>query len=47
MDHGVDKMKATILLVEDELEIGNLVELYLKNEGFIFRTYNINKSDFY
>ena len=27
-------MKATILLVEDELEIGNLVELYLKNEGF-------------
>ena len=34
MDHGVDKMKATILLVEDELEIGNLVELYLKNEGF-------------
>ena len=27
-------MATKVLLVEDELEIANLVELYLKNEGF-------------
>lgn len=32
---GVTRMSAKVLLVEDELEIANLVELYLKNEGFI------------
>lgn len=33
-EEGVTNMSAKILLVEDELEIANLVELYLKNEGF-------------
>ncbi len=34
MDKGVEIMMARILLVEDELEIANLIELYLKNENF-------------
>ena len=34
MNRGVDNMATKVLLVEDELEIANLVELYLKNEGF-------------
>lgn len=33
-------MSAKILLIEDNIEIANLVELYLKNEGFVVLKFN-------
>ena len=34
-------MKHSILVVDDEREIADLVEVYLKNEGYpVFKAYN-------
>lgn len=41
MKEGIELMSVNILVVDDEQSIANLIEVYLKNEGFtIYKFYN-------